>query len=240
MICSKCKVDKDEGEFTASELKRSPRCKVCRAEYAKQRNAKPEVKARNKECKKQYYADPEVKERMKERQKQYRADPEVKAREKEYDKQYRADPETQECIKERMKEYGKEYRAKPEVRECVNLRHKQRLATDPLFKTTHNLRSLIRYSLKRGGYTKRAKTIKILGADFETVQHHLGPVPTYEYHIDHICPVSQAQNEEESLKLCHYTNLRYLSAEENLQKSDKKTPEAEAMCRQLLGREWIG
>jgi hypothetical protein len=103
-----------------------------------------------------------------------------------------------------------------------------------------NLRWIIRGTLKHGGYTKRSKTTQILGADFETVQKHLGTTPEYEHHIDHICPIAQAQNEEEVLKLCHYTNLRYLPAEENLQKSDKKTPEGEEMCRKLLNREWIG
>jgi hypothetical protein len=212
-----------------------PEVKERKKEQRKQRNADPEVKAREKEYNKRYRADPEVREHMKEQRKQRRADPEVKAREKEYDKQHYANPE----VKERKKEQDKQRNAKPEVKECKRQRVKQRRATDSLFKLTGNLRRSIHESLRRGGYTKRAKTTKILGADFETVQHHLGPVPTYEYHIDHICPVAQAQNEEEAIKLCYYTNLRYLSAEENLQKSDKKTLDGEEMCRKLLGREWV-
>jgi hypothetical protein len=108
-----------------------------------------------------------------------------------------------------------------------------------LYKLICKLRSLTNKALGRYGYTKRSKTAQILGVDLETAQHHLGHVPEYKHHIDHICPITQAQNEEEAIKLCHYTNLRYLPTEENLQKSDRKTPEGEEMCRKLLDREWI-
>jgi hypothetical protein len=40
------------------------------------------------------------------------------------------------------------------------------------------------------------------------------------WHIDHIIPLS-AKTEEEIIKLCHYTNLQPLWAEENRAKSNK-------------------
>lgn len=39
------------------------------------------------------------------------------------------------------------------------------------------------------------------------------------WHIDHIKPLNLAKTEEELYKLCHYTNLQPMWAEENLKKS---------------------
>lgn len=39
--------------------------------------------------------------------------------------------------------------------------------------------------------------------------------------IDHIIPLSIAKNEEEVIKLCHYTNLQLLRAEDNIKKGNK-------------------
>ena len=41
------------------------------------------------------------------------------------------------------------------------------------------------------------------------------------WHLDHIIPLSTAKTEEDIIKLCHYTNLQPLWAEENLSKGNK-------------------
>lgn len=98
---------------------------------------------------------------------------------------------------------------------------------------------LIKNIIKGSYYSKTSKTATLLGCSYEELFLHLGPRPSPDHHLDHICPCSQATTEDELLKLQHYTNLQWLPAEENLSKSDSKTPEGEEMCRILLGREWI-
>jgi 5-methylcytosine-specific restriction endonuclease McrA len=47
-----------------------------------------------------------------------------------------------------------------------------------------------------------------------------------EWHIDHIIPLSSAKTEDEIYKLCHYTNLQPLWAEDNLRKGNKLIKQA--------------
>ena len=102
-----------------------------------------------------------------------------------------------------------------------------------------DLRRLIGSALHHRSFTKRSRTHQLLGCSYEEFMIYLGPQPEGKIHLDHICPCAQAQNEEELLKLQHYSNFRWLPAEENLKKSAKRTPESEEMCKVLLGREWI-
>ena len=123
---------------------------------------------------------------------------------------------------------------------------RERKATDPLYKMSHNIRSLLAGVLKFKGFSKKSKTAKLLGCTDKEFYNHIefqfidgmtwdnyGIYWTY----DHICPCAQAQDEEELIKLQHYSNLRpYI---ENLKKSDNKTPEGEKLCLILLNRQWI-
>ena len=42
-----------------------------------------------------------------------------------------------------------------------------------------------------------------------------------KWHIDHIIPLSSAKTEEELYKLCHFTNLQPMWANDNIKKGSK-------------------
>jgi hypothetical protein len=80
------------------------------------------------------------------------------------------------------------------------------------------IRQSVRKSFKRSGYTKKSKTYNILGNDWSTVKKYFEllfqPGMSWnnygEWEIDHIIPLSKAENEYDVIKLCHYTNLQPL------------------------------
>lgn len=105
---------------------------------------------------------------------------------------------------------------------------KKRLA-DPLFKMIGNIRNRTCFVFKKMKLNKPAKTEELLGADFKTVMFHIESQFTFgmswekvgkEIHIDHKKPLAKAKTEKQLLKLCHYTNLQPLWAEDNLRKQD--------------------
>ena len=75
------------------------------------------------------------------------------------------------------------------------------------------------------------KTLDVIGCSLEFLKEYIEKqfilgmswenYGRYGWHIDHIIPLSSANTEEEVYKLCHYTNLQPLWAEDNLRKSDK-------------------
>ena len=88
-----------------------------------------------------------------------------------------------------------------------------------------NLRNRTRQAFKAKKWNKNG-TEKMLGCDWETAHKHLEIQFTKgmnwenqgEWHIDHIIPLVSANTKEELIKLCHYTNLQPLWAEDNLKK----------------------
>jgi hypothetical protein len=81
------------------------------------------------------------------------------------------------------------------------------------------------------GSKKDRKTFDIIGCTPQFLKEHLenqfvGDMNwnnhgLFGWHIDHIIPLSSAKTEEELYKLCHYSNLQPLWAEDNLKKSNK-------------------
>ena len=98
-----------------------------------------------------------------------------------------------------------------------------------MFRLKENIRRAIGEAIKRGGYTKTSRTMKIVGCTLEELRAHierqftkgmswakLGP----EIHIDHIIPLASAKSEQDLIALNHFTNLRPMWAKENMEKSD--------------------
>jgi len=107
----------------------------------------------------------------------------------------------------------------------------EKLETDPFYKMKCAMRCRIRDDIKN----KRMTTESILGCDWNTFKEHIEslfqPGMTWEnygrwgWHYDHKIPVSSAKNEEELLKLNHYTNFQPLWAFDNLSKHNKISEE---------------
>lgn len=137
-----------------------------------------------------------------------------------------------EANRERARENNKNWnKANSDcVRDYKRNYDSKRKKTDPLFKLKHTIRSLTTKSFKNRGWKKMTKTQTLLGCDFKTLEIHLiqSALKNYgfwldcnDYHIDHIVPLSSATTEDELIRLSHYTNLQFLTASDNLSKSDK-------------------
>lgn len=139
----------------------------------------------------------------------------------------------------------RDYRAKfPEIEAATKSKHyyankekcvqrstkfiRARRKRDPLFKFKCQIRVTIHIALKRGGWSKESRTQALLGGTYQTVLEHLIKTainnygvynPEEPYHIDHIVPMKTATTREMAERLQHFTNLQYLYAKDNLQKS---------------------
>ena len=118
--------------------------------------------------------------------------------------------------KQKLNEYTKEY-------------NKKRRLIDPLFKLKGNIRCLIGNSIKHKLHYRKSKTSDYLGCSFKDFKIHLERQFTKgmtwenqgEWHLDHIYPISLAKDEEELIKLNHYTNFQPLWAFDNISKGNK-------------------
>ena len=238
--CSRCKEEKELSEFYINKYSKGgfrKECKICKNKV--QKNWELNNKEKIKEVKKKYHIN--NKEKIKERSKEYRLNNKEKIKEyrlnnqeysKEYSKEYRLN--NKEKINEKgniyrlnNKEKAKEYRLNN--KEKANKRFRERKLINPLFKLRFNIRNNILSAIKRQGFTKKTKTYQILGCAFEEFKQHLEKQFTEgmtwknqgEWHLDHIYPVSLAKDEEELIRLNHYTNFQPLWAEDNLKKGNK-------------------
>ena len=196
-----------------------------------------EHKDEQRAWRKEYYA--KNKDSIAEYQKAYRKEnaDDVKA----YMMQYRTEhkdelaqkqKEYNDKNREKVREWGRQYAEKnrDKLRAYRENYRKERVEKDPLFKMSVNIRHLVANSLRRQGFSKKTRTAKILGCDYDTLWEHLKQtwLENYgtewdgeDYHIDHIIPLSTAKTEQDIIDLCHYKNLQMLKPEHNLEKKDR-------------------
>jgi hypothetical protein len=218
-ICNKCKEEKE----------------VC--EFGIHNSTKDRLRTSCKECRKidgKIYRENNVKKRKETLQNWYNKNP-------NYNKEYylnnfeylnKKNKEWYNLNTERHRETSKKWSEcnREKINEYSNNRIKIIRKTDPLKTLIFNVRSRVYNFLKSKNIIKQNKTFDIVGCSPEFLKEHIGNQFTegmsWELmgryiHIDHIIPLSSAKTEEEIYKLCHYTNLQPLWAEDNLKKSDK-------------------
>ena len=112
---------------------------------------------------------------------------------------------------------------------CRNKYSLDRKKLDIIFRISTSIRSIISKSISRMGYSKKSKTYKILGCDFEEFKKYIESMfkenmnwGNYgEWHLDHRTPISFAKTEDEVYKLNHYTNFQPLWEIDNLSKGNR-------------------
>jgi hypothetical protein len=146
---------------------------------------------------------------------------------KEYQEKYK------EKNFDKLSKYQKEYQTlnKEELNKKRIVRKKNRYRVDLSYRLKTNIRNIIKKSFIRNGFSKKSKTLDILGCSFEEFKSYLeskfenwmgwenrGLYNGDLYHgwdIDHIIPLSSAKTEEEIIILNHYTNLQPLCSKIN-------------------------
>lgn len=131
--------------------------------------------------------------------------------------------------KDKMREWSKQYRS-------------ERYKSDPVALLTYRIRTLIFSKFYAGGFTKKSRTFDILGCSYDDFLDYISASfkegmswDNYgEWHLDHKVPVGLAENEEQVIKLNHYTNFQPLWKMDNLIKGSLLLPEFEELKNKLL------
>ncbi len=205
--CSKCNIEKDLLDFNRCSVYydgRKKECRDCQKNQSRiyRENNKQKI---NEKLRNNYKLNPEIQKERSEKWKKNNVD------------NYRlSNYKKNKKWEDKNKEYRKQYK---------NNYSTNRLKTDILFKISRNVRIRINKFLKN----KSKSTENIVGIPFDELKIYLekkfvGGMSWENYgkwHIDHIIPLSSANNEDEIYKLCYYTNLQPLWSEENSKKGKK-------------------
>lgn len=236
-ICKKCGIEKPLDEI----VKRNgtsdgyrPLCKLCynQRKSEKRKNLTETEKQRIKEYNQNYRKINHDKIIINSRKYQ------EKNKEKEFIRKKIYREENPEKVKESIRKYKKinKDKIRKNAKEYYqNNKEKRRIyqnkkrSTDYNYRLITNLRSRINIFVKSKKIIKKNKTRELIGVTPDALKEHLEKSFTVgmswenygKWHIDHIIPLSSAKTEEELYRLCHYTNLQPLWAEDNLKKSNK-------------------
>lgn len=214
--CYKCKLEKENQLF----LKSRNLCKDCSSEYNKRYYHKNIQK--EKERRKKYYEENRELE-LKKKKDDRKNNPE---KYKELDKaNYRN-------RKNYILEYNKKYRI--DNSEYFKIKRKEwrdKNSDNKLYKFKNKIRISILKSFGRGGYRKKSNTFEILGCSYDELVEYFeskfehwmnwenrgiyNGTFNYGWDIDHIIPMSTAENEDDVIRLNHYTNLQPLCSKIN-------------------------
>ncbi len=194
-ICNKCEIEKSIVEFNIyNKLKgyRLNTCRLCKKKYLKEYNRNTsELRSKNK--------------------KEYREKNSI-------------------IVKQQKKNYY--INNKEKIREYKRKWETDKRKNNLLFRIKQLVRSRIyKFIISTNGkLSKTNKTFDIVGCSPKFLKEHIEKQFTegmswelmgQHIHIDHIIPLSSAENEDDIYKLCHYTNLQPLWAKENLSKGSK-------------------
>jgi hypothetical protein len=245
-VCSKCKEEKEVCEFGKRKDSKdglSRECKSCSKlwklnnrervlEYNKNYNQKNKEKLNGykKKWKQSNF------EQISNFQKNYKKKNKEKLN--EYQKKWNQSntekiKKSQKIWRENNSEKVKEYYKKwyEQNKEKNKEKSKLRKENNIVYLISCRVRKRMSEYIKKNNILKKNKTFEIVGITPLELSNYLESkflegmswdnYGIYGWHIDHIIPLSSAKTEDEIYKLCHYTNLQPLWAEDNLKKSNK-------------------
>jgi hypothetical protein len=222
-FCVKCEIEKTVDEFYVSKTSKKPisYCVLCNKEL--QKKYREINKNKNTIKKSEWYKlnKPKLQKKAKENY--------IKNIDREKTRSINYHRNNKEEVKLKKQKYYKQNKLKIINRNNQNIKLRKKI--DPIFRLKVNIRTRLYNDFKKGGFNKNSKSYIILGCSFEKFKEHLeskfeswmtwdnyglynGEL-NHGWDIDHIIPSSTATNEEDVIRLNHYSNLQPLCSKVN-------------------------
>ena len=191
--CNRCGCEKNITDFYKKGDSRRPECKLCTNKVNK------EYKKNNRDF-------------INQLKKRYHQSENGREVDRKYSNMYRKN--MPESVRDKLRQSHKKW---------CSYQYK----SNNKYKLIVSIRNLIGKSFR--GKAKPIKTENILGCSIEEFRIYIENQFTGEmcwdnqgkWHLDHITPISWAKNEEEILKLNHYTNFKPMWGSENIKKGNR-------------------